>query len=439
MNPKPLDMRQTSAIIESNRTPSHFKKIEYERLIFREAMRDFKRTNYLTHSFFPYPGRFIPQIPRYFIRTYARNDGIILEPFSGSGCTLVEAKLSGYDSCGIEINPFGRLLAKVKTTSIEKEKLDQSRVKLFDEIRKFHGQPLIPEFTNIDYWFDEDVQNELGMIRQCIDDMSDERIRQFYLVCFAGIIRKCSNSDPQQIKPAKTKKMRTDMPKPEPTKLFQEKVLDHTDKMIAFNSYMHHISRESTKVSIIGDDSRNIKLPKDSVSLIVTSPPFLSAHDYFRTTKFEIFWTGLSDVKTLINLDSQLIGGERVSRRDSNNLHLLNTSGLEQIDDIIEFIFKIDPSKAYIIYKYFTEMKKTFQELKRVLEPSGKFCITIGDNVVRKVPIKTHELIINVANSIGFGTERVGYDVIKSHALMTKRHNDAAVMDKEWAMVFCKN
>lgn len=305
-------------------------------------------------------------------------------------------------------------------------------------MKNFKGQPLIPEFTNIDYWFDKDVQNDLGRIRQCITNISDEHLRQFYLVCFASIIRKCSNSDPQQIKPAKTKKMRTDIPKPNPMKLFQEKVLDHTDKMIAFNSYMHHISRESTKASIVGTDSRNIKLPKDSVSLIVTSPPFLSAHDYFRTTKFEIFWTGLCDVKTLITLDSQLIGGERVSRCDSNKIHFLNISGLEQIDDIIEFIFKIDQSKAYIIYKYFTEMKKTFQELKRVLEPSGKFCITIGDNVVRKMPIKTHELIINVANSIGFETERIGYDVIKNHTLMTKRHNDAAVMDKEWAMVFCK-
>lgn len=93
MKRKHHDVNQISETVTPIKTQSNLKKIECERLIFREAMRDFRRTNYLTHSFFPYPGRFIPQIPRYFIRTYMKKDGIVLEPFSGSGCTLVEASL----------------------------------------------------------------------------------------------------------------------------------------------------------------------------------------------------------------------------------------------------------------------------------------------------------------------------------------------------------
>ena len=413
-------------------------KVECERLIFREVMRDFRKTNYLTHSFFPYPGRFIPQIPRYFIRTYMNDHGAILDPFCGAGSTLVEAKLSGYDSYGIEINPLGQLLSKVKTTPIDEDALNISRKKIFRDIENFRGEPFIPDFTNCDYWFDKYVQKDLGIIRKCVDNIDDEKLQNFYLVCFASIIKKCSNADPQQIKPAKTKKMRKDRPKVDPIKYFQEKVLTNTDKINAFRSFIEHISRKSAKASIIGSDARNIRLSKDSIHLLITSPPFLNAHDYFRTTKFEIFWTGLADVKILLNLDAQLIGGERILKHDYNKLRLLNTSGLEQVDDIIEFIFKIDPFKAYVIYKYFSEMKKTFQEFKRVLQPSGKLCITIGDNVIRKVPINTHELIINLAKNEGFETERIGYDVIKTHTLMTKRHRAAGLIDKEWAMVFCK-
>lgn len=413
-------------------------QIECERLIFRDEMRDFRKTNYLTHSFFPYPARFIPQIPRYFIRTYMKNEGIILDPFCGSGTTLVESKLSGYDSYGIEINPLGKLLSEVKTTPLDATMLNISRKKLFHDLENFKGEPFIPEFPNRDYWFTQSSQRDLGVIKRCIDEITDTKIQKFYLVCLASIIKKCSNSDPQQVKPAITKRMKKNLPTSNPIKSFQEKVLDYTEKLAAFYSFIEHISLKSTKSSIIGSNAQNIELPKNSVHLIITSPPFLNAHDYFRSTKFEIFWTGISDVQTLTTLDKKLIGRERVSKSDANELHLLNSSGLEQIDDVIEFIFKKDSVRSYIMYKYFSEMKKTFQEFKRVLNPSGRFCITIGDNVVRKTPINTHELIIALAKNVEFETERVGYDEIKTHALMIKRNRTAGLMNKEWVMVFKK-
>ena len=96
-----------------------------ERLIFREQVIDRKKTNYLTHSFFPYPARFIPQIPKYFIREFMQNSYSLLDPFCGCGTTLVEAELAGYNSYGIEINPFGKLLTETKTTPLNKDDLDK--------------------------------------------------------------------------------------------------------------------------------------------------------------------------------------------------------------------------------------------------------------------------------------------------------------------------
>jgi hypothetical protein len=58
--------------------------------------------------------------------------------------------------------------------------------------------------------------------------------------------------------------------------------------------------------------------------------------------------------------------------------------------------------------------------------------------VIRKIPINTHELIITHAEKVGFETERVGCDTIKAHALTTKRHKTAGLIDREWAMVFKK-
>jgi len=75
------------------------KSIEIEK---RLGNRD---TTYLTHNFHTYPAKFIPQIPRTIIRQLSVPGDIVLDPFCGCGTTLVEAKLLGRSSIGIELNP----------------------------------------------------------------------------------------------------------------------------------------------------------------------------------------------------------------------------------------------------------------------------------------------------------------------------------------------
>ncbi len=76
-------------------------------------------TSYLTHGLHDYPARMIPQIARRLIERYSPKGGRVLDPFCGSGTTLVEARLMGRDSVGSDVNPFALLLAKVKSTPID--------------------------------------------------------------------------------------------------------------------------------------------------------------------------------------------------------------------------------------------------------------------------------------------------------------------------------
>ena len=59
----------------------------------------------LTHGFHKYPGKFIPQIPEWAIKNYLSDrEQVVLDPFVGSGTTLVESTVFGYDSFGIDID-----------------------------------------------------------------------------------------------------------------------------------------------------------------------------------------------------------------------------------------------------------------------------------------------------------------------------------------------
>jgi len=416
---------------------SHTSRNVVEEFNFRKLCSEIQKTTYFTHGFFPYPAKFIPQIPRYFIKNYTDKEEVVLDPFCGCGTTLVEAKLLGRESFGIDINPLAQLLTRVKTTPLEKGELEKETNLLLQRIKEYHGEPWNVDFPNKDYWFEKSAQQELGVIKACIDEVPKKEIREFFLVCFASIVRKCSNADPKISKPVFTKRMRELKDrKIEPKKYFEEKVKEYCNQMVAFSTYLNCYAEKSAKAEVIGKDARDIELGDESVDLIVTSPPFVNAQEYFRTTKFEISWTGLAKAEEIRDLKRQLIGVERVSNHDYMELHL---TGNPRLDDIIKKIYMVDKQRAYILYQYFVEMARAFKEFYRVLANNGCFVITIGDNIVRKIPVPTHELIIDIAeNHAGFKCERVGYDVIKAHALMTKRNVTGGVMSVEWAMVMRK-
>ena len=72
--------------------------------------------NTQTHGFHKYPAKFIPQIPKWAINKYlsgSKNKNI-LDPFCGSGTTLVEGILAGYNTIGIDIDPLSAMISKVK-------------------------------------------------------------------------------------------------------------------------------------------------------------------------------------------------------------------------------------------------------------------------------------------------------------------------------------
>lgn len=93
-------------------------------------------TSYLTHGFHDYPARMIPQIAQRLIERYAPNSGKILDPFCGSGTTLVEAQLANRRAVGNDINPLAVLLSKVKATPIDFVEKDFDSVAFFESIQR---------------------------------------------------------------------------------------------------------------------------------------------------------------------------------------------------------------------------------------------------------------------------------------------------------------
>ncbi len=91
---------------------------------FFEAVSSKLPTQGFTHTFYKYPARFSPQFARVAINTFTESGDVVLDPFMGSGTTLVEAFLSGRHAIGTDINSLAHFVTLVKTTVLTRNDFD---------------------------------------------------------------------------------------------------------------------------------------------------------------------------------------------------------------------------------------------------------------------------------------------------------------------------
>lgn len=397
-----------------------------------------KSQRYLTHGLHKYPAKFIPEYPRWAIQKYAfKNHNLILEPFCGSGTSNVEAKLAGYDSLAIDVDPLARLITKVKTTHLDENLLTSEKDRLLHSFNKLRIQSDLPEnYELIENWFRPEVAHRLSFIHKSITDIDDENTRNFFLVCLSSTIRRVSNADPNLVLPKISRFMRAREQKGRKINVFDtfEKILVNNCKRIMDFS---KTTSQTTKVEIIGNDARNINAEDDSISIAVTSPPYLNAHDYVRAHKLEMFWLGMiKNSDDLKSLDRNYVGTERIYAKEYSEIPAIDIS---ELDLKIKSISKIDKKRAYITAKFFLDMDKHFQEIFRILQERGHYVMFVGNNVVRKTPILTHKYLTTLAERNNLKTElRFSSPLIKRFEVQSGRKDYGGFIDSDWILVFGK-
>jgi len=162
-------------------------------------------TKYATHGYHPYASRYIPQIPHYLISVFSKKNDLVLDNFLGSGTTLVESKILGRDAIGLDVNPLACLIARVKTTNIQKcdlEEICQFCHSLDKDIQslknndKHNTSILVGDIPhpNILKWFNQSSISELLLLKNRIDSIKKKKTREFLLVAFSSILRTVSDA-----------------------------------------------------------------------------------------------------------------------------------------------------------------------------------------------------------------------------------------------------
>ncbi len=242
---------------------------------------DSKRSESI-HSIHPYPAKFIPEIPRGLLNNLDIPEGTsVLDPFCGSGVTLYESQQLGLNSYGVDLNPIACLISKIKTSPLPVNLVDVGK-KIISHAKN-KSNIIIPEIPNLDHWFKKDIQSALSALIPEIKKEKDIVIREFLMYSISAIIVRVSNQDSDTRYAAVTKNICGD----DVYKLFLQTI----EKVVKFKAL--EISKEASSLIINKSIFEITKQDIDSpVGLVITSPPYPNAYEYWLYHKYRMFWLG---------------------------------------------------------------------------------------------------------------------------------------------------
>lgn len=338
-----------------------------------------------THGIHPYPAMMIPQIARRLIREYGSVGGTMFDPYCGTGTSLLEANLASMQAVGTDLNPLARLIAQVKTTSIDARELDEEIERFEDHMWNGRHDEYSPErhrFPNVDYWFDERVQRELALVRAFIDTIGNRKVADFFRVAFSLTVRRTSwtkNSEFKLVRVPGDRRLRNGR------EVFQEMMSILQANRFAMEKLSSAPKPGWATTSIHRFNTVHGIPPQVlqdcSTDVVVTSPPYGDSQTtvaYGQFSRLSSQWLGFESAN---RVDRSLMGGTIANR--------VPTFGHQELDDVIRDIGESHPKRAREVASFFADYRASISNVAQVVKHGGFACYVVGDRRVKGLRVPT--------------------------------------------------
>lgn len=227
----------------------------------------------------------------------------IIDPFCGSGTTLVESSLNGFSSLGMDINPMSSFISNAKANVYTNEDINIVKEYIGHLETEKPNKVDLTEYDDIKRYFNNVHLNDLLFLKKFIDSINSEKVKKLFLTGYLSIIEECSDRkrDGNGLKTSKSKVDNV-------MSFYLEKMStiynDLIDSRISINARGSAVSASSVDLLINVNDF--IHKTNKSPGAIIFSPPYANSFDYFESYKMELrlggFTSSSKDLKEFRNL-----------------------------------------------------------------------------------------------------------------------------------------
>lgn len=336
----------------------------------------------------------------------------VLDPFAGCGTVLVQSKLNGYESFGVELNPLLQFITDVKLNSwtVEPGHLWDAYHSLKRDI--LAAEPL---FLKSEKQFNPGVLLNLRCIKGGIDSYSpktgeQKRIKDLLTVAFSAILIDCSNLKRTPcLGYWKNKNVGDDLPQ----LLFNDKVLEIIEDLQLLQTLYR--DKLIVKSEVVCANSMQFDYG-DKFDLAITSPPYMNGLDYVMNYKIEMAWLGfINGHKEAKSIKDAMVVCDNVSKgmiSSFSRSQYYTNPWLDEITGKISDNIKLRQTyrrndMPFIVCKYFDDMYKVMKRVAGALSDNGRFILVLGDSLIADTYVPTDLILAKMGTELGLSIESV--------------------------------
>lgn len=383
------------------------------------------------HEWYRFVLSFPPHLVRDYISDFGLGEGsVVLDPFCGTGTTLVESKLHGIRAIGLESNPFPHFASTVKTDwniapDVLRAFAEQVSGNACAELatqgiddQPFLSQPRGKLRTLSEQAMRALIKNSISplplhktlVLLEQIDLHRDTPAHKYALLALGNaLVTSIGNLRfGPEVGVGKIKK---DVP--------VVAAWMHEMRRMASDLESVHGNRYP-EVDVFLADARNPTqvVGENSVDAVITSPPYPNEKDYTRTTRLESVVLGfIKDMSHLRSYKKRLLRSNTrgVYKADSDDEWVTDITEIQRLASAIE-ARRIELGKtsgfermySRVTKLYFGGMARHLAELAKVLRPGAKLAYVVGDQAsYLRVMIRTGQILAQIAEREGYLIERI--------------------------------
>jgi tRNA G10 N-methylase Trm11 len=380
--------------------------------------------------------RFVLSFPPHLVRNYldefgVNSESVVLDPFCGTGTTLVECKLNGIPSAGIEANPFPKFASFVKTSwgidpdrmldvahrTAERtlsillaEGIDDEKLTSASDTSRLRTLPPESERLLVKNSISPLPLHKILVLCEQLERVSNEHgYDHLRLALASALVNRVSNLrfGPE----VGVGHIKADAPV----------ISNWLREVERFALDLRAVNKKAYASSTVYlEDSRQLSsvLRSGTVDAVITSPPYPNEKDYTRTTRLESVLLGfVTSKRDLQRFKKSFVRSNTrgVYKEDTDHLWVAENEKISTIANQIEKR-RIELGKTSgferlyprVTKLYFGGMARHLEDLKSVLKPGARLAYVVGDQAsYLRVMIRTGELLAEIAQGMGYELQRV--------------------------------
>ena len=329
---------------------------------------------------------------------------VVLDPFAGSGTTLVEARLGGFRAVGTELLAPAVLAARVKTRfELDPARLLRAADRLVGSARRRKAGPL-PFLRETARQFSPAALGELTRLRDALPS-EGTAVGDALRLAFGRVLIPSSRLHRS---PCLGYRRAPPVDGPGPFDRFVDATREMADDL---RQIRRSRARWGPPAEIRATDARSAGWPAGSVDLAVTSPPYVNGMDYVMNYKVDLAWLGYATSYTdLARLRTAEVACDNLPRRETRAYLGFDDLPDPWLEEILPQIranverhgsYRRDDAHA-VVHRYFADLRPVLAGVYRALAPGGRFVLVVGDSLLAGAYVPGDLILARLGASLGF-------------------------------------